>query len=149
MPNRSARLARRFFISFALTFAGCALACGCGGGGGGPASPAFVAPSPTPTPSPTAPPGGPVTLSSTSANLTLAGQTTTVTASETGYAGQISADAGTCANVASVSPSAASAPATFTITARGSGSCTVTFADAFGQRAPLSVGVTVTQGNLQ
>lgn len=149
MLNRSARLARRFFISFALTFAGCALACGCGGGGGGSPSTAFVAATPSPTPVPTSPPAGPVTLSSGSANLSLAGQTATVTASEAGYAGPISADAGTCANVASVSPLAASAPATFTITAQGAGSCTVAFADAFGQHTALNVGVTVTQGTIR
>ena len=149
MLNRSARLARRFFISFALTFAGCALACGCGGGGGGSASPAFVAPTPSPTPVPTQPPAGPVTLSNGSANFSLAGQTATVTASEPGYAGTISADAGTCANVASVSPLSANAPATFTITAQGAGSCTVAFADAFGQHTTLTVGVTVTQGKIQ
>jgi len=148
MPNRSARLARRFFISFALTFAGCAMACGCGGGGGSPSA-AFVAPQPTPSPSPTPPPGGPVTLSSATANFALAGQTATGIARETGYAGEISADASACANVATVAPAAASAPATFTVSAQGSGSCTVTFADAFGQRTALTVGVTVTQGTIR
>ena len=148
MPNRSARLARRFFISFALTFAGCALACGCGGGGGGSPSASFVAP-PSATPSPTAPPSGPVTLSASAANLSLAGQTATVVAGESGYAGPISADASACANVASVAPPAGSAPATFTVTALGAGSCEVTFADAFGQRTALTVGVTVTQGSIR
>jgi hypothetical protein len=149
MPNRSARLARRLFISFALTFAGCALACGCGGGGGGSPSASFVAPPPSATPSPTPPPGGPVTLSASAANLSLAGQTATVVAGESGYAGAISADASACANVASVAPPAAGAPATFTVTALGAGSCTVTFADAFGQHAALTVGVTVTQGSIR
>jgi hypothetical protein len=125
------------------------MACGCGGGGGGSPSAAFVAPQPTPTPSPTPPPGGPLTLSSTIANFALAGQTATVTAGENGYTGRISADASGCANVATVTPSAASAPATFTITAQGSGSCTVTFADTFGQRTALTVGVTVTQGTIR
>ncbi|MEA2721056.1 MAG: hypothetical protein QOJ39_2920, partial [Candidatus Eremiobacteraeota bacterium] len=39
-------------------------------------------------------------------------------------------------------------PATFTITARGSGACTIAFADAFGQRATVAVGVTITQGGI-
>jgi hypothetical protein len=82
-------------------------------------------------------------------SFTLAGQTSTITASEPGYAGPITADASGCAHVATVSPAAASAPATFTVTAQGSGSCTVAFADAFGQRTALSVGVTVTQGSIQ
>jgi hypothetical protein len=148
MPNRSARLARRFFISFALTFAGCAAACGCGGGGGSPA-PAFAAPTPSPAPSATPAPAGTVTLSAPSASFSLAGASTSVVAGESGYAGQILADASACANVATVSPLAGAAPATFTITAQGAGSCTVTFTDAFGQRAALAVGVTLTQGTIR
>lgn len=150
MPLRSVRLARRFFITFGLTLAGCALACGCGGGGsGGSPAPAFVAPAPTPTPSPTPPPGGPVALSQSSATFTLAGTSASVTASEAGYAGAIVPDAGACAGIASVTPSSASAPAAFTVTAQGSGACTIAFVDSFGQRATLSVGVTITQGGIQ
>jgi hypothetical protein len=149
MPLRSARLARRFFITFGLTFAACALACGCGGGGGGGAgspAPAFVAPTPSPTPSPSPAPGGAVTLSQSTAAFTLAGASAHVTASETGYAGTIVPDASACAGIASVAPASASAPAAFTITAQGSGACAIAFGDSFGQRATFAVGVTITQG---
>jgi len=40
-------------------------------------------------------------------------------------------------------------PATYTITAQGAGSCTLAFVDLFGQRAPVAVGVTLTQGVLK
>jgi len=149
MPNRSARLVRRFFVTFVHTFAGCALVCGCGGGGGGGSPSQFAAPPPSPTPSPTAPPSGALILSQSSAAFQLAGDTATVTASEPGYSAAVVADASGCANVATVSPSAASAPASFTVTARGSGACTIAFTDSFGQRATLSVGVTVTQGSIK
>ncbi|HEY0396335.1 MAG TPA: hypothetical protein VGD01_17800 [Candidatus Elarobacter sp.] len=128
-------------------FAGCTIACGCGGGGGG--SPAQLAPPPAPTATPTAPPGGPLTLSRTAAAFTLAGETVSVAASETGYTGTVTPDAGGCANVAGVSPSSASAPAAFTVTALGAGACTIAFSDRFGQRATVSVGVTITQGSIR
>jgi hypothetical protein len=148
MPNRSARRARRCFVTFVLMFAGCAFACGCGGGGGG--SPAQLAPPPpAPTATPTAPPGGALTLSRTTAAFTLTGETLTIAATESGYTGTVTPDASACANVASVTPSSASAPAAFTLTALGSGACTVSFTDRFGQRATVSVGVTITQGSIQ
>ena len=143
-----ATMVRRFFISCAATFAVCALACGCGGGGG--ASPAaFVAPPPTPSPSPSPPPAGPLAPSQSSAAFSLAGQSVSVTVNETGYTGGVSADTSACANVASVAPAAANAPATFTVTALGSGSCTLAFTDIYGQRATVQVGVTVTQGTIK
>jgi len=146
MPTRLTRLARRFF-STCTAVAACVLACGCGGGGG--AAPAVVAPAPTPSPSPTPPPGGPLAPSASSAAFSLAGQSATVTVTEPGYTGSVVADAGACANVASVAPPAASAPAAFTITAIGSGACAIAFTDAFGQRTTVQVGVTVTQGSIQ
>ena len=149
MQNRPARPARAFLnrVSSALAAFALFFACGCGGGGGGSPAATF-APPPSPTPSPTPPPGGPLTLSQNSAAFTLAGATATVTASEAGYAGTIVPDASACTNVASVTPSSASAPATFTITARGSGTCALAFSDAFGQRASVTVGVTITQGGI-
>ena len=113
------------------------------------APPAFVAATPAPTPSPTPAPGGPLTLSRTSATFQLAGATATVTASETGYDGAVAADASGCANVATVTPGSAGAPADFTITAQGSGTCTIAFSDRYGQRASMTVGVTITQGTIQ
>lgn len=151
MPNRPRRPARRFFTTLTLTLTACAIAfaCGCGGGGGGGGSSAaaFIAP-PTATPSPTPPPGGPLTLSQSTAAFTLAGTTATVTASEAGYAGTVVPDASACTGIATVAPAAANAPATFTITAQGSGACALGFADAFGQRASVAVGVTITQGGI-
>ena len=147
MPNRFPRLVRRFFISCTAAFAASALACGCGGGGGSPA-PAFVAPSPTPSPSPTPPPGGPLSSSQSTATFSLAGQSAAILVNEPGYTGSVAADASACVNVASVAPPSASAPVTFTITALGSGSCAIGFADVFGQRATVQVGVTVTQGTI-
>ena len=87
--------------------------------------------------------------SATTEALTLAGQTATVSITESGYAGTVTADASACSNVASVAPSSASAPATFTITASGSGTCTLSFTDAYGQRATVAVGVTITQGTVR
>ena len=140
---------RRFFVTVALLVAATAFACGCGGGGGGSPASAFVAPTPTPTPTPSPPPAGPLTPSQATATLSLAGQSSTVTVSEPGYTGSVLADASGCANVASVTPSLATAPAAFTITALGSGSCAIGFTDVFGQRASVQVGVTITQGTIK
>ena len=105
---------------------------------------------PVPTATPTAPPAGAITLSQAALAFAAPGQSATVTASEAGYSGPITAGAGTCGTTISVTPAtAASAPAQFTVTAQGSGSCTVTFTDRFGQTATLPVGVTVTQGTIQ
>jgi hypothetical protein len=124
--------------------------CACGGGGSSPAPNSFVAPTPTPTPVSTAPPTGTVTLSQTVLAFSAPGQTSTVTASEPGYSGAITANAGACGVVAVVAPSSAtSSPAQFTVASQTSGSCAVTFSDAFGQTATLTVGVTITQGTIQ
>jgi hypothetical protein len=149
MLTRSVRLVRRFFVTFVHTFAGCALVCGCGGGGGGGSPSQLVAPPPSPTPSPAPAPGGALTLSQSSLAFDVAGASATITASEPGYAGTLAADATGCANVAAVSPSATTAPATFTVTAQGGGACTIAFTDVHGQRATVSVGVTVTQGSIK
>jgi hypothetical protein len=135
---------RRFVIVFAVfTFAG-----GCGGGGGGPSTPFTTVPAPTA--SPTAPPAGPLSASQSSVAFTAQGQSTTVDIGESGYAGNIGFDAGSCAAIASVTPASQQpAPATYTITAQGAGSCTLAFVDRFGQRAPVTVGVTLTQGTVK
>jgi hypothetical protein len=89
-------------------------------------------------------------LSQSTVSFNTPGQSATVTASETAYAGAISVNAGPCATVVSVTPSSTtSAPGHFVVSAQSSGSCAVTFTDQFGQTAELSVGVTVTQGTIQ
>jgi hypothetical protein len=140
------RLIRRFFIACAML----PWLCGCGGGGGSPATSFFATATPVPTATPTAAPTSPLSLSQASLAFAAPGQSATVTASEAGYSGPITAGAGTCGTTISVTPaSAVGAPAQFTVTAQGSGSCTITFTDRFGQTATLSVGVTVTQGTIQ
>lgn len=135
---------RRSFIFFAvLAFAG-----GCGGGGGGPSAPVVTA-SP-PTAAPTASPAGALSVSRSSVAFTAQGQSATVDVSETGYSGTIGFDSGTCAAIAVVTPGAQQpAPATFTVTAQGAGACTLAFVDRFGQRASVTVGVTLTQGSIK
>ena len=136
---------RRFLIIGGVL----ALACASGGCGGGSPSSTFVAPA-TPTPSPTPSPGGPLTLSQSAVAFTAAGQTATVTANEPAYAGSVAPDASGCTAVASVTPAlAAAVPASFTITAQSAGSCSLPFYDGYGQRASLTVGVTITQGTLR
>jgi len=142
------RFARRFFVSCGAAIAVCAFACGCGGGGGA-SAPAFVAPAPTSSPSPTPAPGGPLAASQGTASFSLPGQSAPVTVNEPGYAGNVAADASACVNVAGVTPATANAPATFTITALGAGSCAIGFVDQYGQRASVQVGVTVTQGTIK
>ena len=135
---------QRFFIFFMVL----ASASGCGGGGGGPSASFAIAPSPTA--SPTTPPAGLLTASRSAVAFTAQGQSSTVDVSEPGYSGNIGFDAGACAAVASVAPASQQpAPATYTITAQGAGSCTLAFVDRFGQRTPVAVGVTITQGALK
>ena len=132
---------RRFIFFFAFL----AFGAGCGGGGGGPTSAPLVTAQPTASPTP--PPAGPLSASRSSVAFTAQGQSATVDIAEQGYAGNIGFDAGSCAAIASVTPaSQQTAPATYTITAQGAGSCTLAFVDRFGQRAPVTVGVTLTQG---
>ncbi len=133
---------RHFFI----LMAGLALAGGCGGSGS-PTAP--VAVPPPPTPAPTAPPAGPLSVSRNAFAFTAQGQSATVDVSEPGYSGTIGFD-GACAAIAAVTPAVLqTAPATFTITAQSAGSCTLAFVDRFGQRAPVAVGVTLTQGTIK
>ncbi|HWT06275.1 MAG TPA: hypothetical protein VN224_11000 [Xanthomonadales bacterium] len=135
---------RRFFIFIAVL----ASAGGCGGGGGGPSA-AFVA-TPVPTASPTVAPAGPLSASQSTVAFTAQGQSATVEIGESGYSGDIGVDAGTCSAIVGVTPASQQpAPATYTITAQGAGSCTVVFADRFGQRAAVVAGVTLTQGSLK
>ncbi len=122
---------------------------GCGGGGSAPPRVPLETATPVPTTSPTSPPAGALTLSQSAASFDAPGESATVMASETAYSGPIGVDAGSCGTVVSVTPSTASAPARFTVSALASGSCTLIFTDQFGQTATLSVGVTVTQGKIQ
>ena len=133
---------QRYFIFIAVL----ATAGGCGGGGGGSPSAPLVA-APAPTPSPTSPPAGALSVSKSSVAFTARGQSATVDVTEAGYSDAIGVDGGTCAPVASITPATLqSSPGTFTITAQGAGACTLAFVDRFGQRAPVAVGVTITQG---
>jgi len=135
---------RRFFIYFAVL----ASAGGCGGGGGGPSAPFAAAPAPTA--SPTAPPAGSLSASQSAVAFTAQGQSATVDVVESGYSGNIGFDPGACAAIASITPASQQpAPATYTITAQGAGSCTLAFVDRFGQRATVAIGVTLTQGSIK
>jgi hypothetical protein len=119
---------------------------GCGGGGGGAAPPpTFVAPTPTPSP----PPAGALAASQSNLAFSAPGQQLSITLTEPAYGDAVSADAGGCAGIATVTPPTAPAPATFTITAQAAGACSLTFSDRFGQRAAVAIGVTVTQGTIK
>jgi hypothetical protein len=134
---------QRFFIFIAVL----ASAGGCGGGGGGPSAP-FAAPAPTA--SPTAPPAGSLSVSQSTVAFTAQGQSATVAVTEPGYSGNVGFDPGACTAIANVTPASQQpAPATYTITAQSAGACTLAFVDRFGQRAPVAVGVTITQGALK
>ena len=99
---------------------------------------------------PTSPPAGPLSASRSTLAFTAQGQSATVNVAESGYTGNIGFDTGACAAIASVTPASQQpAPATYTITAQGAGSCTLAFVDRFGQRAPVVIGVTLTQGTLK
>lgn len=117
-----------------------------GGGGGGGGTP--------PTSAPT--PAGPMSLSTSSENLSNTGSTGTFTANETGYSGTftVTLDQTSCTSggnaVATVSPMSGSGPsATFTITAgSAAGTCQITVSDSYGQKQTVSAVVTITQGVL-
>lgn len=104
-----------------------------------PAIPSFApssSPSPGPTPAVTLPGGG------TSLSFDVANQTASVTVSESGYTGTFTAQSNGAA-VATVGPASGTA---FTVTAIGAGSATITFTDASGRSAQISVTVTISTG---
>jgi hypothetical protein len=70
---------------------------------------------------------------------------TTFSASETGYTGAFT-ESDTCGGIAGV---VAGAAGSYTITPSGAGSCNVTIADSFAQKAAVAVSVTVTGGVVQ
>ncbi len=85
-----------------------------------------------------------LTASPTSLTLTGAGATGGFTASETGYAGTITAANGTptCAGIATFSPASGTGPvATFVVTAVAAGICQIKVTDANGQAAAVLVTV--------
>ena len=123
---------------------------GCGGGGGGGGASAPFAATPAPTALPTNPPAGALSTSQSAVAFTAQGQATAVDVTEPGYSGNVGLETGSCAGIVTVTPpSEQPAPATYTITATGAGSCALAFVDRFGQHAPVAVGVTVTQGTVK
>jgi hypothetical protein len=98
---------------------------------------------------PTAAPTPPGTLAVKPASLTFIGTgaalATTFTASETGYTGAFN-ESDTCSGIATV---AAGAAGSYAITPSGAGSCNVTIADSYAQKAAVAVSVTVTGGVIQ
>lgn len=101
--------------------------------------------SPTPTP-------GPLSVMPQSISLSAPGATQTYAATESTYAGAFHSSAdSSCANIASVNPSAVTtSPATFTVTAGSkAGTCSITVGDASGQTKTVTVTVTLTQGTIQ
>jgi len=99
--------------------------------------------SPTPSPSPTPSAAleiSPGTLSVVGVNASFA-QSASV--HETGYTGAFSITAKSCADIATVSPSAGSGPTLpLTVTGLAAGTCTATATDGFGQTAQLQISVT-------
>jgi hypothetical protein len=89
--------------------------------------------------------GAPLTVRPASLSFNGAGasDTATETVSETGSTGAIT-QLNSCSGIATVSPSSAAAPATFTVTATGPGSCTITYADAHSDTVTSNVVVTTT-----
>lgn len=114
----------------------------CGGGGGGGSSPAV-----TVTPSPSPPPPAPLTVSKAAVSFgSTSDPAQSFTASETGFSGALT-ESDTCAagSVATTTPNAGTGPsASFTVTPKSVGSCTITLTDTLGQRATVSVSVTAT-----
>jgi hypothetical protein len=101
----------------------------------------YIAAAPAPTP--------PGTLAVKPASLAFIGTgaalATTFTASETGYTGAFT-ESDTCSGIATVAGGAAGS---YTITPSGAGSCSVSIADSFAQKAAVEVSVTVTGGVIQ
>jgi hypothetical protein len=102
-------------------------------------TPASVTPTPTPP--------GALAVKPTSLTFigTGAALATTFTASESGYTGAFK-ESDTCSGIATVAAGAAGA---YTITPSGAGSCSVTIADSYAQKAVVAVSVTVTGGVVQ
>ena len=104
----------------------------------GACTPSYVVPHSGVTPVITLPGGA----AGTALALDAANQTAVVTVSETGYSGTFTAQSSATA-VATVSPASGTS---FTVTAIGAGTATVSFVDASGNVAQLTVTVTITGG---
>jgi len=138
---------------------GAALITGCTEGGSSNPAPTVnvLVPTPLPTAVPTATPVPtpvpPNALNSTTSSLSMtrAGQTGTVTVTENGYAGTLTASNGSpsCSGIATVSPVSGSGPSmTFTVTAVAAGICQIKVQDTNAQTAAVSVTVTTTTGSV-
>jgi hypothetical protein len=101
-------------------------------------------------------PGGgsasnPLIVSSSALSYTTAGATQTFTASETGYAGTLTAANGSpsCAGIANVAPASGTGPAAlFSVTSVAAGICQLKVTDTNGQTAVVTVTVTTTGGSV-
>ncbi len=127
--------------------------------GGGPlptaapfATPTAPGATPTPTgatatPTPASTPLGAITVNPTSLAFIGTGAALALPfiASETGYTG-VYTESDTCSGIATVTAGAAGH---YTITPSGAGTCSVTIADTFAQKASVAVSVTVTGGVIQ
>lgn len=102
-----------------------------GGGGGGVIENPHVTPSPTP---------GALQVTPQSLTFTVGGATQPVSATETNYAGQITASSPDPA-VATVNPPSSQSPATFVVTPVGAGNTTFTVSDNHGGAIVVSVSV--------
>ena len=83
--------------------------------------------------------------------MTKAGQTGTITVTENGYAGALTASNGnpSCAGIATFTPASGTGPsATFTVTAAAAGICQIKVQDTNGQTVAVSVTVTTTTGSI-
>jgi hypothetical protein len=100
-------------------------------------------------PVPTAAPTPPGTLAVNPKTLTFIGTSaalaTTVTAGESGYTGAFT-ESDTCAGIATVT---AGTVGSYTIAPSGAGSCSVTIADSFAQKAAVAVSVTTSNAVVQ
>ncbi len=91
---------------------------------------------PTPAPSPTPTPAGPLTVAPTSLAFSFIGQTQTVAVSDPNYTG-----AYTIAGCAGIATAGTVTNGSFTVTATGAGSCTLTVSDTSSNQATIAVGV--------
>jgi hypothetical protein len=92
-----------------------------------------------------------LTVNTNQLSYTIAGAVLSFTASETGYAGTITASNGTpsCAGIATVSPASGSGPSTtFNVTSVAAGQCQIKVTDASAQTAAINVTVTTTGGSV-
>ena len=114
---------------FAAPFVLAALVAGCGGGGSGGSA------NPPPGPKPQGLPS----VAPAAVKITSLATPTTVSVTETGYAGSFTVNAQPCAGIASI---AAGSVGGYTVTGIAPGTCAITFTDTFAQSVAVQVSVT-------